>query len=144
MPRSDIYGSRSDRVLASLWQTLLLNLVINGTNPRIDHWCGGEMYHTGLLQRTPGWAGQVVHLAGKLWPAEGHARPTVLPPQQPGSRRGHMGGLAGGALAALLVGPRWRQTTLPQRRGRWLVDAAPLPWLRSSPRPVDGGRGRLR
>ena len=35
---SDIYGKRSDRVLASLWQTLLLNLVINGVNPRIDHW----------------------------------------------------------------------------------------------------------
>lgn len=36
--RSGIYGSRSDRVLSSLWQTLLINLVINGANPRIDHW----------------------------------------------------------------------------------------------------------
>ncbi|KAI7835528.1 hypothetical protein COHA_010574 [Chlorella ohadii] len=88
-----IYGSRSDRVLSSLWQTLLINLVINGANPRIDHW-------------------------------------------------GHMGGLAGGVLAAFLLGPRWKQTTMPKARGRWLVDDAPLPWLRSSPKPIDGGRLR--
>lgn len=58
--------------------------------------------------------------------------------------RGHGGGLLGGALTALLLGPRWKQTTLPKARGRWLVDTAPVPWLRSSPKPLDGGRGRLR
>lgn len=37
---SDIYGKRSDRVLGSLWQTLLLNLALSATNPRIDNWWG--------------------------------------------------------------------------------------------------------
>ena len=55
-----------------------------------------------------------------------------------------MGGLAGGAVAALLLGPRWKTKTLPGTRGRWLVDEAPLPWLRSSPKPISGGNSRLR
>ena len=47
-----------------------------------------------------------------------------------------MGGLVGGALAAALLGPRWRQARLPGQRGEWLVDAAPFPWLRSEPRQI--------
>jgi membrane associated rhomboid family serine protease len=49
---------------------------------------------------------------------------------------GHMGGMVGGALAALLLGPRWVETKLAGRRGLWLVDRAPLPWFRSEPRQV--------
>lgn len=51
---------------------------------------------------------------------------------------GHMGGLVGGALAGLLLGPRFQATTLPGKRGKWLVDVAPLPWLRSQPRQISG------
>ncbi len=47
-----------------------------------------------------------------------------------------MGGLLGGALVALLVGPQWRTRSLPGKRGTWLVDAAPLPWFRSEPRQI--------
>lgn len=54
----------------------------------------------------------------------------------PSRRRGHMGGMAGGALAALLLGPRWKVVRLPGKRGNWLVDDAPLPWFRSQPRPA--------
>lgn len=79
----------SDRVLRSLGQTLMLNVMYSLSNPRIDNW-------------------------------------------------GHLGGLLGGALAASLLGPVWRPTSLPGKRGLWLVDAAPLPWLRSEARPVSG------
>jgi membrane associated rhomboid family serine protease len=57
---------------------------------------------------------------------------------------GHMGGMVGGALAALALGPRWKATTLPGKRGEWLVDAAPLPWFRQEPRQLPGGGGRRR
>lgn len=73
----------------------------------------------------------------------GKALPFPMHPPAPACR-GHMGGLAGGAVAALLLGPRWKTKTLPGKRGRWLVDEAPLPWLRSSPKPISGGSGRLR
>ncbi|KAL4426848.1 hypothetical protein ABPG77_006634 [Micractinium sp. CCAP 211/92] len=83
----DIHGRRSEIVLRSLWQTLLMNILYGLSNPRIDNW-------------------------------------------------GHMGGMAGGALAALLLGPRWKVVRLPGKRGNWLVDDAPLPWFRSQPRPA--------
>ena len=47
-----------------------------------------------------------------------------------------MGGLVGGALAALLLGPRWKAVRLPGKRGEWLVDAAPLPLFRGEPRQI--------
>lgn len=49
---------------------------------------------------------------------------------------GHLGGLAGGALAAALLGPRWKAMKLKGKRGEWLVDAAPLPLFRAEPRQL--------
>lgn len=42
LPRAhrDIYGRRSEIVLRSLWQTLLMNILYGLSNPRIDNWCG--------------------------------------------------------------------------------------------------------
>lgn len=144
-------------MLGSLWQTLLLNLVINGANPRIDHWCAAECWPVAGLGRHELAASEhvcrlcVVHISqppGLSEPVQGLQKGHKVNPNSPMSRlhpcRGHGGGLLGGALAALLLGPRWKQTTLPKARGRWLVDTAPVPWLRSSPKPLDGGRGRLR
>lgn len=47
-----------------------------------------------------------------------------------------MGGMVGGALAAALLGPQLRVGSVPGQRGRFLVDTAPLPWLRSPPRKL--------
>ncbi len=50
--------------------------------------------------------------------------------------RGHMGGMVGGGLVALLLGPRWAAAKLKGKSGTWLVDKAPLPWLRSPPQQL--------
>jgi membrane associated rhomboid family serine protease len=49
---------------------------------------------------------------------------------------GHVGGLAGGAAAAWLLGPNLRLRTWPGRSGTWLVDEPPLRLLASPPRQV--------
>lgn len=38
----DIHGRRSEIVLRSLWQTLLMNILYGLSNPRIDNWCAGS------------------------------------------------------------------------------------------------------
>ena len=40
VPCRDIHGRRSEIVLRSLWQTLLMNVLYGLSNPRIDNWCG--------------------------------------------------------------------------------------------------------
>lgn len=42
--------------------------------------------------------------------------------------------MAGGALAAYLLGPALEVRSLPGRRGRWLVDEPPLPVFKNEPR----------
>lgn len=50
--------------------------------------------------------------------------------------RGHIGGLFGGALAAYLLGPRFKVANIEGRRGQYLLDEPPIPLLASPPRLI--------
>ena len=49
---------------------------------------------------------------------------------------GHLGGLAGGALAAYLLGPRLVLGAVQGQRGQYLLDMPPLPLLATPPKQI--------
>lgn len=51
---------------------------------------------------------------------------------------GHICGMLGGALAALLLGPSYRVGKLPGQKGSFLLDRPPLPLLSNKPRQIKG------
>lgn len=131
-------------MLKSLGQTLLINLLYSASSPSIDNWWAAPRragWAPCLRRCLPGWLRRARLPTAASQPTAASSccadscPPLLLSPNALACR-GHMGGLVGGALVALLVGPQWRTRSLPGKRGTLLVDTAPLPWFRSEPREI--------
>ena len=72
------------------------------------------------------------------------AHPIEFHPWLIAQRRGHLGGLLGGAAVALLLGPAYEVCRVKGQPGVWLFDDPPVAALAAPPRKLSelGGRRR--
>ena len=126
------FGSTSDAVLKALGQSLAINVVMGFVVSNVDNWQEGRGVCSGVAgvragrSGTQGSGGQ----AGGRDPLQPRSTPSRL-------RRGHFGGILGGAAAAALLGPRLVVTRSDGGKGPGVVKDEPLvPWLAAKPQDL--------